>query len=97
MKTPTLAKSLLSIPSTIVRYASHSKINSYPIVEVANLKITTLLPNNYDHFECFRQILTSENVVFSSSWINKCFGIERLRKRCDFMSKKLEMLDAGDF
>lgn len=96
MKTSYLTKSLLSMPSRVIRNLSYSKGVNYPIISIKNLKITTLLPNDYNHFQCFKEILTNENVVFSSSWINKWFGIERLRKRCDFMSKKLEMLDAGD-
>jgi hypothetical protein len=65
-------------------------------IQFEDLLITPLKPNNHEHFETFKQILTSEKIVFTSSWIDKWFGIEQLKKRCDFMSKKLDMIANGD-
>lgn len=96
MKIFNLTKSLLSTPSTIVRNASYLKAKNYPTIGIENLKITTLLPNNYDHFECFKKILTSENVVFNSSWIDQWFGAKLLKKKCLQTETKIKLFEEGD-
>ncbi len=84
-------------PRSLTRALSYSKISEPVSKDVSDdIIITPLKPHDYEHFESFRKIITNENIVFTSSWINKWFGIDRLKKRCDFMSKKLEMLEAGD-
>lgn len=91
-----LLTSLLK-PSTLTRAFSCNKA-SIPLLRTAfdDILITSLRPRNYEDFQTFKAIITNENIVFTSSWINKWFGIDQLKKRCDFMSKKLEMLEAGD-
>ena len=95
MKTARLLTSLLR-PSTTIRAFSHLKASDSSVIGVDDIKITTLLPNDYDHFETFGRIITNENVVFTSSWIDKWFGIKNLRKKCDHTETKLRLIAEGD-
>lgn len=95
MKTTRLVTSLLR-PSATTRVLSHLRAADSSVIDVDNIKITTLLPNNYDHFETFGKIITNEHVVFTSSWIDKWFGIKHLRQKCDHTLTKLRLLDEGD-
>lgn len=84
-------------PGALTRALSCSKVSNLTSKAASdNILITPLKPHDYEDFQSFRVIITNENIVFTSSWIDKWFGIDRLKKRCDFMSKKLEMLEAGD-
>ncbi len=84
-------------PGTSIRNFSHTKASeiSYktPIEEI---KITPLLPENPEHFEAFKKIITNEHIVFTSSWIDKWFGIKQLRQKCHNTELKLKMIDEGD-
>lgn len=95
MKTSLLLKSTLR-PSTSTRAFSHIKALNSASIGADDIKITTLLPHNYDHFETFGKIITNENVVFTSSWIDKWFGIKTLRQKCDHTTIKLRLIDEGD-
>ena len=95
MKTTRLLTSLLR-PNTVTRPFSHLKASNPSIIGADDIKITTLLPNNYDHFETFGQIITHENVVFTSSWIDKWFGLKTLRQKCDHTETKLKLISEGD-
>jgi len=84
-------------PNTSTRVLSHSKASDpTPSISAEDLRITILLPDNYDHFETFSKIITNENVVFTSSWIDKWFGIKALRQKCDHTATKLRLVAEGD-
>lgn len=92
-----LLRSLLK-PGTATRALSYAKAGDIvtKILTPDDIKITALLPNDYDHFDAFKRITTNENIVFTSSWINKWFGIDRLKKRCDQTAQKIKLYDDGD-
>jgi hypothetical protein len=84
-------------PRTLTRALSCTKASTLTSrVAFDDILITPLKPRDYEDFQTFKTIITNENIVFTSSWINRWFGVDRLKKRCDFMSAKLEMLEAGD-
>jgi hypothetical protein len=85
-------------PNSVIRALSHSQTQNAALERngLDGIVITTLLPESYDHFESFKKIITHENVVFTSSWINKWFGNETLKKRCDQTAKKIALYDDGD-
>jgi hypothetical protein len=93
-----LLKSLLLRPGTSTRALSYAKAGDTvaKIITPDDIRITPLFPNNYDHFDDFRRIITNENIVFTSSWINKWFGIDQLKKRCDQTAQKIKLHDDGD-
>lgn len=92
-----LLRSLLR-PGTTTRALSYAKASDFAskALTTDDIKITPLFPNNYDHFDAFRRIITNENIVFTSSWINKWFGIDKLKKRCDQTAQKIKLYDDGD-
>ncbi len=92
--TPKLLASLLR-PLTSTRALSSVKISDLKTAP-DDIKITPLKPHHYEDFETFKQIITNQNIVFTSSWIDKWFGIEKLKKECKFMSQKIEMFESGD-
>ncbi|MBL6665259.1 MAG: hypothetical protein ISQ34_05395 [Rickettsiales bacterium] len=84
-------------PNTITRALSHHKASdAATTIRPEDIKITPLLPNDYDHFETFRKIITDERIVFTSSWIDKWFGVENLRQKCSHTKMKLQLIDEGD-
>ena len=91
-----LLVSLLKPKSLNISIYRHKSLNQSSEIKFDDLSITPLKPNDYEHFEAFKKIITNENIVFTSSWIDKWFGINELKKRCDFMSKKLDMIAKGD-
>ena len=95
MKTSRILTSLLK-PSTIIRPFSNQKASESSAIDMDSIKVTTLLPNSYDHFETFGRIITDENVVFTSSWIDKWFGIKNLRQKCNHTEMKLKLIAEGD-
>ena len=92
--TPKLLTSLIK-PITSTRALSSVKISDLKTA-TDDIKITPLRPHHYEDFETFKQIITNQNIVFTSSWIDKWFGIEKLKKECRFMSQKIEMFESGD-
>lgn len=54
-----------------------------------------LMTSDSDYSE-FKRIITNEKVVFSSSWMEKMFGIANLRKYCDRFSAKIDFILQGD-
>ena len=95
MRATRLLPSILRPGSSIASF-SHTKASDLSLAGGYDIKITTLLPQNYDHFETFGKIITNENVVFTSSWIDKWFGIKTLRQKCDHTAMKLKLIDEGD-
>lgn len=89
-----LLSSLLK-PRTLTRALSGNKLSDLRVVH-DDIKITPLRPHHYEDFETFKKIIINQNIVFTSSWIDKWFGINQLKKQCDFMSKKIEMFKDGD-
>lgn len=83
-------------PNAIIKNPTHLKTVSYSTVTENDIKITALLPNDYDHFETFKRIITDERIVFTSSWIDKWFGVENLRQKCTHTKMKLQLIDEGD-
>ena len=95
MKSPKLLTSILR-PSALTRAISCVKASEFQVVAPENIKITTLLPDSLDHFETFKKIITNENIVFTSSWIDKWFGIKSLRQKCERTEIKLKLIEEGD-
>jgi hypothetical protein len=95
MRTARLLSSALR-PGSSIRALSHAKASDSSLIGSDEIKITTLLPHNYDHFETFGKIITNENVVFTSSWIDKWFGIKALRQKCDHTTTILKLIDEGN-
>jgi len=59
------------------------------------IRTTLLLPENEEHFQVFKNIITSKDVVFTSSWIDKWFGIRNLRQRCTMFEAQLDLIKGG--
>lgn len=95
MKTARLLASILK-PSTAIRSLSHVKASDLSATGIDHIKVTTLLPDDNDHFKTFGRILTNESVVFTSSWIDKWFGIKALRQKCDHTETKFRLIAEGD-
>ena len=95
MKSPKLLTSILR-PNASTRAISCLKASEYQVVAPENIKITTLLPDSFDHFETFKKIITNENIVSTSSWIDKWFGIKSLRQQCKRTEIKLKLIEEGD-
>ncbi len=57
------------------------------------MKIIPLSANNNEHFQLYKKILTNEKVVFTSSWMDKAFGIDNLKKYCEAFNSTQEGLD----
>lgn len=83
-------------PNTIVRNPTHLKAASYSTFTENDIKITALLPNDYDHFEEFKKIITDESILFSSTTMQKIFDFREIHKKCSHTKIKLQLIDAGD-
>jgi hypothetical protein len=95
MKTSHLLTSLLK-PRSSIRALSHIKASEFLVAATEDVKITVLLPDSFDHFETFKKIITNESVVFTSSWIDKWFGVKELRQHCSRTETKLKFIEEGD-
>jgi len=94
------AKLLTSVlkPDTVTRAFSHYRASGLSDIgfNSEDINITLLKPNDYDDFQTFKRIVTDENIAFTSSWIEKWFGIEALRQKCSHTETKLKLVSEGD-
>lgn len=65
-------------------------------IKTKDIKIVTLLPDSEEDFQTFKKIITSEKVVFTSSWIDSKFGINKLRNYCSKFELELQLAAEGD-
>ncbi len=72
-----------------VRYYT-KKVTS--TLDSKDIEMTTLFPDNEEDFQIFKGIITSEGVVFTSSWINEYFGIAALREHCADFETQIRLL-----
>lgn len=56
-----------------------------------NIKETLLLPNNEEHFQNFKRIITDQKVVFNSCLIANHFDLTILNHYCDNFETKLKL------
>jgi len=61
-----------------------------------DIKITLLLPDNPQHRADFQKIVTNENIIFTSSWMDKWFGLSKIKSFTDKFSVKLDLVTSGD-
>lgn len=80
---------------TSLRFSSES---SSQISKIArdNIRTSVLMPNSQEGFDIFEQIITDEKVIFTSSWADKSFGIQKLRHFCSNFKTKMELANEGD-
>jgi hypothetical protein len=80
--------------------------NSFSIRSAASLSrvefpanrvdISVLKPDKEEDFRVFKRIITNPGIVFTSSWINQWFGLEKLREHCESFESLLEMASKGN-
>lgn len=55
-----------------------------------------MLPDSEEDFGIFRRLITNQNVVFTSSWVDRDFGIKMLQQKCYHTEEKLRLIAEGD-
>lgn len=48
-----------------------------------DIEVSYLRPENEDDYQIFKKIITNESIVFTSSWMDKGFGIKEIKDHCD--------------
>ena len=96
MKPSRLLTSVFKRPNAMTRALSYSKASDQSAIAPNDIIITPLLPNDYDHFETFKKIITDDRIVFTSSWIDRWFGVDSLKQKCAHTKMKLQLIDEGD-
>jgi hypothetical protein len=88
---------LLETPSTAARALSCTKaVNVNPVILPEEIRVTPLMPDSRGDFGVFKRIVTDERILFTSSWIDKWFGVKSLRQKCSHIEMKLKLVAEGD-
>lgn len=86
------------LPSAVLRNVSSVRLSGLeakkPIV-IEDIKITTLLPDNQDHYKTFVRIITDKDVIFTSPWMNKWFGLNDVKEYRDDFELRLKLAAKG--
>ena len=85
--------SLVSAVKEASSLASSSKKESYPPERITT---SILLPDRDEDFDAFKNIITNKNIIFTSSWMDKWFGLKNLRSYCENFETKLRLAADGD-
>lgn len=93
--TRTLPRTFLKA-SVSIRMASTESTQKVFDKKVGNIKMTLLQPNNESHRAEFGRILTNERIVFTSSWMDKWFGIKKIKSYTDRFAIKVDLVRSGD-